>query len=101
MLHLLSLYNNMLLFRLADLCSCEYYTELACEQCVLLRAHMNGRLEKERVTPIEAHSQGKISHQYEHWSRARIATLIFYTACTVHVTIFSIGGKFRPVSIFT
>ena len=28
------------------------------------RAHKNGRLEQERVTSIEAHSQGKISRQY-------------------------------------
>ena len=36
----------------------------------------------------------------EHWSRAHIATLTFYTACAVRVTIFSTGGKFHPVSIF-
>ena len=33
----------------------------------------------------------------EHWSRGRLATLTFYA---VRVTIFSTGGKFRPVSIF-
>ena len=37
----------------------------------------------------------------EHWSRACLATLTFYAACAVHVTIFSTGGKFRPVLIFT
>ena len=30
-----------------------------------------------------------------------MATLTFYAVCIVHVTIFSTGGKFRPVSIFT
>ena len=63
------------------------------------RAHKNGRLEWECVTPIEAHSLGVL--KIEHWSRACLATLTFYAACTVHVTIFSTGGKFRPVSIFT
>ena len=37
----------------------------------------------------------------ELWSRARIATLTFYAACAVPVTIFSTGGKLRPVLIFT
>ena len=37
----------------------------------------------------------------EHWSRACLATLTFYTACGVRVSIFSTGGKFRHVSIFT
>ena len=36
----------------------------------------------------------------EHWS-PRLATLTFYTACAVRVTIFSTGGKFHPVSMFT
>ena len=35
-----------------------------------------------------------------HWSHAPLATLTFYTACAVHVAIFSTGGKFCPVSIF-
>ena len=30
-----------------------------------------------------------------------LATLTFYTACAVCVTIFSTGRKFHPVSIFT
>ena len=37
----------------------------------------------------------------ELWSRVCIATITFYAVCVVHVTIFSTGGKFRPVSIFT
>jgi len=37
----------------------------------------------------------------EHWSRARLATLTFYAACAVRVTIFNTGGKFHPASIFT
>ena len=36
----------------------------------------------------------------ENWSRACLATLIFYAVCAVHVTIFSTGGKFHPVAIF-
>ena len=32
---------------------------------------------------------------------SKISELIFYTACAVRVTIFSTGGKFCPVSIFT
>ena len=36
----------------------------------------------------------------ELWSRARLATLTFYAACAVRVTIFITGGKFCPVSIF-
>ena len=35
----------------------------------------------------------------QHWLRARLATLTFYAAYAVCVTIFSTGGKFRPVSI--
>jgi len=27
--------------------------------------------------------------------------LTFYATCAMHVTIFSTGGKFHPVSIFT
>jgi len=37
----------------------------------------------------------------ENWSCARLATLTFYIACAVRVTIFSTGGKFRPALIFT
>ena len=37
----------------------------------------------------------------ELWSCAHLATLTFYAACAVRVTIFSTGGKFRPVPIFT
>ena len=36
----------------------------------------------------------------ENWSHERLATLTFYTAYAVRVTIFSTGRKFRPVSIF-
>ena len=37
----------------------------------------------------------------ELWSHVCIARLTFYAVCVVHVTIFSTGGKFRPVLIFT
>ena len=37
----------------------------------------------------------------ELWSHAHMATVTLYAACTVCVTIFSTGGKFRPVSIIT
>ena len=33
-------------------------------QCITARAHTNGRLEEERVTPIEARSPGKIIEPY-------------------------------------
>jgi len=47
--------------------SCTLYRTIFiyfCLHSVWTRVHKNGRLEKERVTPIEAHSQGKISRQY-------------------------------------
>ena len=40
-----------------------------------LRVHKNEQLEKERVTPIEAHSQGKIIDEIRTLVRVRIATL--------------------------
>jgi len=38
-----------------------------------------------------------LNHTKKHWSHARLATLTLYATCAVRVTIFSTGGKFRPV----
>ena len=45
-------------------CDCDCITGGSLLPPVAPRAHKNGRLEKERVTPIEAHSPGKIIEPY-------------------------------------
>ena len=57
------------------------------------RAHKNGRLEKEHVTPIEARSLGK-----ENRTPGHVLSNNGLCICSVCVTIFSTGSKFRPVS---
>ena len=66
--------------------------------------HKNRRLASVRVCNSNRRPQSGQNFppvlKIELWSRACLATLTFYTACTVRVTIFSTGGKFRPVARF-
>ena len=54
---------------------------------------------EERATPIEACSLVK-SHT-ENRTHGHVLSNNVYAACAVCVTIFSTGGKYRPVSNFT
>ena len=59
------------------------------------RAHKNGRLEEERVTPIETRSLGKIFTK----NRTPGTCLATCVCAAVHMCIIisSTDGKFRPV----
>ena len=65
------------------------------------RAHKNGWLEQECITPIEARTPVKII-KIEHMITC-LATMayVYAAACTIPVTIFSAGSKFQLVSNFT
>ena len=71
---------------------------------IVPRVHKNRRLASVRVCNSNRRPQSGRNFppvlKIELWSRACLATLTFYTACTVRVTIFSTGGKFRPVARF-
>ena len=66
------------------------------------REHKNKQLEKECVTPIEAHSLVKIIELHvlklEHPVTCLATMGYVYAACTIHVTIFSTGGNSRSYS---
>ena len=64
------------------------------------RAHKNGRLEQERVTPI-VRVEFPASTKIRTLVTCTLSNINVYTACAVCVTIFSTGRKFCPVSIFT
>ena len=66
------------------------------------REHKNKQLEKECVTPIEAHSPVKIIELHvlkiEHPVTCLATMAYVYVACTIRVTIFSTGGNSHSYS---
>ena len=65
------------------------------------RVHKNGRLEQERVTPIEAHSPVKIIELKIEHPFTCLATMPYVCSMSSMCTIFSTGGKFWLVLNFT
>ena len=87
---------------LVDSANCGMF---CCDCCIVLlcissRAHKNGQLELECVTPIEAHGR-------DYWTVLKIEHLVMclatmgyvYTACPVHVTIFNTGENFKRFQV--